>query len=81
MNYNRGRYRTDMRGRIPAGADVKATYAAQEGKSGPRIALAYLEPQPWRDILDPASAFAAGTVFRALDLPFDGYAGARGGAL
>lgn len=36
------------------------------------LAMAYVPPQKWTVVYEPERALAAGTLFPALDLPFEG---------
>ncbi len=36
------------------------------------LAMGYVPNQSWKDLYEPAEAFCRGTLFRQLDLPFEG---------
>lgn len=36
------------------------------------LAMAYVPPQKWQELYEPAEGFTRGTIFRQLDLPFKG---------
>ena len=36
------------------------------------LAMAYVPNQVWKDLYEPAEALDRGTIFRQLDLPFEG---------
>lgn len=39
------------------------------------LAMAYVPSQRWQDLYEPEEGFSRGTIFRQLDLPFEGGAG------
>ena len=78
MNYNRAVYRRNAR--APEATDAPKCDLSCADVT-PRLALAYVKPQEWGDLLDAPQALAAGTLFRELDLPFAGSKCARGGAM
>lgn len=39
------------------------------------LAMAYVPSQRWQDLYEPEEGFPRGTIFRQLDLPFEGGAG------
>lgn len=43
--------------------------------SGQRLAMAYVPDQMWEDLFEPEDALQRGTIFRQLELPFEGRRG------
>jgi len=76
---------TESRNKADCGCNVEELYSAQKNKaeegimagrmtdlSGKPIAMAYVPWQIWTDLYEICDGFRAGTIFKELDLGFDG---------
>ena len=52
--------------------EITAPSGGTAGQLPLPLAMAYIPPQKWTTVYDAAEALKRGTVFPALDLPFEG---------
>ncbi len=62
-----------MRSDLPAGPMNNTPHHEHHAMPDPMVlAMAYVPVQQWQDLYEPEDALYRGTIFRQLDLPFEG---------